>query len=93
LRRQCTGHEEDEQSEDMMLEISSRMYSLGVNTQAATPKLFGADDPVAPDPLTGKLKNICPSLFFSLTSWEKNLLDNSTTLVSGLSTSHLGVSS
>jgi hypothetical protein len=93
LRGHCTGFVEEEQSEDMMIELSSRLEYPGVNSHATFPDFFGVDDTTALDSLIGKLKKLCPSLFFSLTLWEKDLLDISTTLVTDLTTTHLGVTS
>jgi hypothetical protein len=83
LRKHFPGFAEEEQSEDNVLELSSSMDSLGVNTHATYPDLFDAEDPTTLDSITGKLKQICPTLFFTLTVWEIEQLDNSTFLALG----------
>jgi hypothetical protein len=35
------------------------------------------------DTLTGKIKTFCPSLYFSLSSWERDAMDSSTSLGKG----------
>jgi len=83
LRKLCTGFSEDEQSEDTMLEISTRLESPRVNSQATYTYFFCAGETTASNSITSKLKNICPSLFFSLTAWEKKNLYFSTILALG----------
>jgi hypothetical protein len=82
LRKSCTGALEDELSEETMLELASNLDSPDLNTQINLPDY--PEDGISPglDSITGKLKTICPTLFFSLSSWEKDFLDNSSLLTS-----------
>jgi hypothetical protein len=83
LRKTCTGAPEDELSKDAMLELSSNLDSPVLGSQiniADYPEDSALPGQVT---LTGKLKLICPTFYFSLTSWEKNLLDNSPPTSSG----------
>jgi hypothetical protein len=77
LRKTCTGAHEDELSEESMLELASNLDSPVAHTQVHIPDY--PDDGVTSglDSITGKLKSICLTLFFSLSTWEKDLLDNS----------------
>jgi hypothetical protein len=60
-----------------MLELASNLDSLVEHTQIHIPDY--PDDGVTSgwDSISGKLKSICSTLFFSLTSLEKDLLDSS----------------
>jgi hypothetical protein len=83
LRRDCQGFFEEEESEETMLRKSTRdvspevdSFDLGTDNSATK----GVNQPETLDTVTGKLKSICPSLFFSLSAWERDTLDSSTTL-------------
>jgi hypothetical protein len=66
-----------------MLELSTKMDSLEVYTHPIYPNLSDFDDSVDSNSLTGKLKDICPSLFNTLTTWEKETLNSSFTWLPG----------
>jgi hypothetical protein len=70
LRKHCPGFAEEKQYEDTVLELSSSMDSPRVNTQDTYPNLFDVKDPITLDSITGKIKQICPTLFFTLIVWE-----------------------
>jgi hypothetical protein len=72
-----------------MLELSNRLDSPADYTQATLPDFSSADDTEVMDSITGKLKHICPSLYFSLSAWERDQLDSSSTLVMGALSTHL----
>ena len=68
LRKHCTGFVEEEKTEESMLEISSHIDSPEVNTEDSYPDLLEAKDPADLDSIIGKLKQVCPTLYFTLTS-------------------------
>jgi hypothetical protein len=66
-----------------MLEWSTRVESPGVESCRFSPSgdEFPKPSQLAHmDTLTGKLKSICPTLYYSLTSWERNELDSCSSL-------------
>jgi hypothetical protein len=86
LRRHCPGFAKEEKSEDTMLNFSTRVDSPGVDSRVLNtyfPKAQGANDSDCSYIVTGKLKTIFPSLFFSLSSWERETLDSSSLLGAG----------
>jgi hypothetical protein len=77
VRKTYTGALEVEMSEETMLELATYLDSPVSNTQINLPDY--PKDGFSPDPnsITGKLKIVCLTLFFSLSSLEKDSLDNS----------------
>jgi hypothetical protein len=75
LRKHCTDFVEEELSEDSLLELSTRIDSPEVNTHATYPDPLEAEDSMVLDSISGKLKLVCPTLYSTLTSWEKEQLD------------------
>jgi hypothetical protein len=83
LRRDCQGSSEEEVSEGTMLDRTTRVESPDVDSCRFSPSGLESPEPsqlAHSDTLTGKLKSICPSLFFSLTSWERSFMDSSSSL-------------
>jgi hypothetical protein len=85
LRRDCVGKEAEDISENTELQRDPPDYmdeadSLGCEN------LHTRDAPSQQQEcrstLTGKLQSLCPSLFSSLTHWEKEALNNSNWLLS-----------
>jgi len=73
LRRDCQGYVEEEQSKDIMLKMSTRSDSPGVDSldfNTSYSEAQGANESEFSDTVTGKLKTICPTLFFSFSAWE-----------------------
>jgi hypothetical protein len=80
LRNSCQGYEEEEESENSRLRKMPRVDSPEfVLAAREVPGPVSSDSPndSGSDTLIGKLKVHCPSLFNTLTSWEKLALDAS----------------
>jgi hypothetical protein len=75
LGKSCTGLVEEEKSEDSMLELSTRLGSPEVNTLPTYPGIPEAEDSVDLDSISGKLRQVNPSLYNTLTNWEIEQLD------------------
>jgi hypothetical protein len=76
LRKTCTGIAEEDTSEETMLELSTNLGSPPTISHLHYPDL--SDDSSVPDldSISGKLKNICPTLFSSLTTLELDFINN-----------------
>jgi hypothetical protein len=80
LRRDCTGKVCEDKSEDTLLQEDPLDYMMEVDSLGEIPSHF---PPVTEPPsetlntLTSKLRFFCPSLFSSLTFWEKESLEKS----------------
>jgi len=61
-----------------MIDLSNTMESPAENNQPIYPNIPASEDTVDTDTIAGKLKHICPPLFNSLSSWELNYLDSTT---------------
>jgi len=68
LRKHCTGFMEEELTKESMLELSSLIDSPKVNTEDSYPDLLEVEDPSDLDSITGKHKQVCPTLYFTLTA-------------------------
>jgi hypothetical protein len=71
---------EEEPSEDTMLELSTCSGSPELNTHTNYHVPLESEDSKVLDSITGKLKRIFPTLFSTLTSWEKDILDTQPSL-------------
>jgi hypothetical protein len=74
------GLQEEEVSEGTLLDRLTRVDSPDVESSRFSPHDYDFEDfsvPETVEPITGKLKYVCPMLFHSLTTWEKNILDDS----------------
>jgi hypothetical protein len=60
-----------------MLDLSSRSESPCKYSAATQSDFSEASNPSTLNTITGKPSYYCPSLYFSLTTWERDLLDNS----------------
>jgi hypothetical protein len=79
LRSACQGLVEEEESENSWLWKAPRVDSPGVDSFVRDTEFTGpVDSPLhdASATVTGKLKVLCPSFYYSLTSWEKLALDS-----------------
>jgi hypothetical protein len=74
------GLQEEEDSEGTMLDRSTCVASPDIESSRFSPRGYDHEDFSLPEPtdsIMGKLKTIFPTLFHSLTSWEINVLDES----------------
>jgi hypothetical protein len=76
LRKSCTNNIEEEISEDSMLELASFSNSPTAPSQPYLPDYPDDGNTTDLNTLSGKLKNICPTLYASLFSLELDLLDS-----------------
>jgi hypothetical protein len=76
LRKSCTDNIEEEISEDSMLELASFSDSPTAPSQPYLPDYPDDGNTTDLNTLSGKLKNICPTLYASLFSLELDLLDS-----------------
>jgi len=81
LQNQCSGRVAKDLSEESMLDLSTRLDSPCDHSTASLSDFSEVVDSTALNTTTGKLKLFCPSLYFSLTAWERDLIDNSPTMV------------
>ena len=83
MRMECQDYFEEEELKYSLLRKTTKDDSLGVESfdlgiDFSTTK--GVNQPETLDMITGKLNSICPSIFFTLSAWERDTLDSSTTL-------------
>jgi hypothetical protein len=79
LRKDCQQAFGVSDSEDSMEEMSKDLYTTGVDTQEAVDYTSARVEESPEQPNTsfvGKLKQYCPSLYFSLSAWERDHLDS-----------------
>jgi hypothetical protein len=76
LRKSCIDNIEEEISEDSMLELASFLDSPTAPSQPYLPDYPDDGNTTDLNTLSGKLKNICLTLYASLTSLELDLIDN-----------------
>jgi hypothetical protein len=80
LRRDCSGKVVEEKSEDTLLQEDPLDYMDEEDSMGDAPFHSAAETDLPSDPvntLLGKLKLFFPSLFSSLSMWEKEALENS----------------
>jgi hypothetical protein len=88
LRRDCTGKGADESSEDTCLQKDPPDYVTEVDSYGSEEIHYGTEFVSQPEnlpTLSGKLKKLCPTLFSTLTLWERDALDKSRWLLSSTS--------
>jgi hypothetical protein len=76
----CVGILEEEVSEGTLLERSTRVDFPDVESSRISPRGYDSADFSLSEPtdsIMGKLKSVCPTLYYSLSSWERNVLDES----------------
>ena len=80
MRRDCDGNIEEDLSEETLLQEDPPEYLNEVDSLEDTTFHFEVvQGPPSEEAtrLTGKLKFLCPTLFSSLTLWERDALENS----------------
>jgi hypothetical protein len=80
LRRDCSGKVSEDKSEDSMVQEDPPKYMMEGDSLGDFPVYIPSDTNITvenSDSLTSKLRNYYPSLFYSLTLWERQALNNS----------------